>query len=329
MTIADSAGHDKSCPRKGQVFFAVTRAAPGDFDYRIQCSNGAFFTGTATGYDQGSGIFEAYGAHDLSINRTRSIQCTLQELQPAPVTVDTDKPDFTCNNPNFDPAADDLVVDVRPDFDEPEPTVPPVVVDPGRKCLPSQRLVRGRCIDKPLVAACKANEKLVGGKCIGISIHCLPGFHQVGLKCVPNPSTPEQCKRNEQRINGRCVKKPDVSILCKPGFVLKGKTCVRKPTVEVPCKRGEQRVNGRCISKPDVSILCKKGFKLVGKLCVRQATIGKICPTGEKLIRGNCVRKPVAVPSRTLTAPKRTFNKPTLDRPFKRPVQKRLLRRAS
>ncbi|MCV3242454.1 hypothetical protein [Mesorhizobium sp. ZC-5] len=329
VTVADSAGRDKSCPRKGQVFFAVTRAAPGDFDYRIQCSNGAFFTGTATGYDQGSGVFEAYGAHDLSINRTRSIQCTLQELQPAPVTVDTDKEDFTCNNPNFDPAADDLVVDTRPHFDEPEPTVPPVVVDPGRKCLPHQQLKRGKCVDRPVVAPCKANEKRVGNKCIPVSIHCLPGFHQVGLKCVPNPSPPDKCKRNEVRINGRCVKKPDVSILCKPGFVLKGKTCVRKPTVEVPCKRGEQRINGKCVKKPDVTILCKKGFKPVGKTCVRQATITKLCPDGRPMIRGNWVKKPVAVPLRTLTAPKRTINRPTIEKPFKRPVQKRILRRAN
>ena len=93
------------------MFFAATRAEPGDFDYRISCSNGAFFTGTATAYDQGSGIFEAYGAHDISVSRTRSIQCTLQELQPAPVTVATDRQDFTCNNPAIDPDADDLTAE--------------------------------------------------------------------------------------------------------------------------------------------------------------------------------------------------------------------------
>lgn len=328
VIVADSAGHDKSCPRKGQVFFAVTRAAPGNFDYRIQCSNGAFFTGTATGYDQGSGVFEAYGAHDLNVTKTRSIQCTLQELQPAPVTVATDKEDFTCNNPNFDPAADDLVVDTRPDFNEPEPTPSPVIVDPGKACPPSKRLVRGKCVDRPVVAACKPNEKRAGNRCIPVSIHCLPGFRQVGLKCVPVPQPPEQCKRNQVRIDGRCVAKPDVSILCKPGFVPKGKTCVRKPTVEVSCKRGEQRINGRCVKKPDVSILCKKGFKPVGKTCVKQATVGKICPPGRTMVRGNCVKVPVAVPSRTLTAPKRTISRPAIEKPFKRPIQKRVQRRA-
>jgi hypothetical protein len=207
--------------------------------------------------------------------------------------------------------------------------MPPVVIDPRRQCPPHQQLKRGKCVDSTVVAPCKANEKRAGNRCIPVSIHCLPGFHQVGLKCVRNPSTPEQCKRNEVRINGRCVKKPDVSILCKPDFELKGKTCVRKPTVEVPCKRGEQRINGKCVKKPDVSILCKKGFKLVGKTCVRQATVGKICPDGRAMIRGNCVKKPVAVPSLTLTAPKRTINGPAVEKPFKRPVQKRILRRAS
>ena len=103
--VSDSAGSGKkACPRKGQVSFAVSRQAPGDFDYRISCSNGAFFDGTATGFDQGNGMFEAHGAHDLSVNRTRSISCTLQELTPAPVTVDTDKEDFTCAKPELRPA---------------------------------------------------------------------------------------------------------------------------------------------------------------------------------------------------------------------------------
>ena len=149
LTIADSAGADKSCPRKGQVFFAATRAEPGDFDYRISCSNGAFFTGTATAYDQGSGIFEAYGAHDISVSRTRSIQCTLQELQPAPVTVATDRQDFTCNNPAIDPVADDLTAEPRPN--PVKPTRPLVVVDPAPKCGPNQKLVRGHCVSKPVI----------------------------------------------------------------------------------------------------------------------------------------------------------------------------------
>jgi hypothetical protein len=288
VIVADSAGRDKSCPRKGQVFFEVTRPAPGDFDYRISCSNGAFFTGTATGYDQGSGVYEAYGAHDISINRTRSIQCTLQELQPAPVTVAVDKQDFTCNNPAIDPAADDLVAEPRPNPVKPQR--PLVVADPAPVCGRNETLVRGKCVDKPVIVVA--------------------------------------CKRTETRIDGKCVKKPEVSIFCKKGFELKGKTCVRKPTIVVACKRGEQRIDGRCVKKPEVSILCRKGFKLVGKTCVRQPTIVKTCDRGEKLIRGNCVKKPVVTPVKRLTAPQRLIKKQDNRRPAL-PEKKRIPRRAS
>ena len=288
VIVADSAGHDKSCPRKGQVFFEVTRPAPGNFDYRIQCSNGAFFTGTATGYDQGSGIYEAYGAHDLSINRTRSIQCTLQELQPAPVTVAVDKQDFTCNNPAIDPASDDLVSEPRPIPVKPQR--PLVFVDPAPICGRNETLVRGKCIDKPVIVVA--------------------------------------CRRTEIRIDGKCVKKPEISIFCKKGFELKGKTCVRKPTIVVACKRNEQRVNGNCVKKPEVSILCKKGFKLVGKTCVRQPAITKTCARGEKLVRGNCVKKPVIAPVDRLSVPQRV-RKPEAGQRLPLPEKKRIPRRAN
>jgi hypothetical protein len=306
LTIADSAAADKSCPREGQVFFAVTRPEPGDFTYRIQCSNGAFFTGTATGYDQGSGIFEAYGAHNISINRTRSISCTLQELTPAPVTVATDKEDFTCANPTFDPAADDFTAGNRPDTST--PIRPLVLVDPTPDCAPNERLVRGRCVDKPIAQACKSNEKLVGGKCVGISIHCLPGYHQEGLKCVKN-------------------KKPEVSILCKPGFVLKGKTCVRKPEISILCKPGFVLKGKTCVRRPVVSILCKPGFVLKGKTCVKKPVIVAACGRGEKLVRGHCVEVKPVLKAKRFAAPKQRVNKPVMLKALKSPKAFRTLRR--
>ena len=313
VIVADSAGHDKSCPRKGQVFFEVTRPEPADFDYRISCSNGAFFTGTATGYNQGSGIYEAYGAHDLSINKTRTIQCTLQELQPAPVTVAVGTKDFTCNNPAIEPGADDLVSHPRPSTAKPLP--PLVIVDPAPVCGRNETLVRGKCVARPvIVTACKKDERRVEGKCVkvpGVSIHCLPGFHQVGKKCVRKPVIVAECKRNEVRIDGKCVKKPDVSILCKPGFELVGKKCVRKPVVVAACKRSEIRVDGRCVKKPDVSILCKPGFKLVGKKCVRSPVVTTACAKGEKLVRGTCVATEAPARLKTLVAPKRALQKAT------------------
>lgn len=261
VTVSDSAGYKKACPRKGQVSFEVSRDEPGAFDYRISCSNGAFFTGTAYAFSKG-GVFKASGSHEFNVTKTRTIQCTLQEQKPNGtwVTVDKDGEDFTCIKRTFDPQADDLVVDTRPPVKPLEPVVPPVFVDPGRKCLPSQRLVRGKCVDKAIVVA---------------------------------------CRKDERRVDGKCVKIPGVSIHCLPGYVQKGKVCVKKPVIAVACKRGEQRINGKCVKKPEVSILCKKGFKLVGKKCVRIPTVTKVCGANQKLVRGNCV--PVKPAIRTLT----------------------------
>ncbi len=68
---------------------------------------------------------------------------------------------------------------------------------------------------------------------------------------MKKPEIVQACKRNEQRINGKCVKKPEVSILCKKGFRLVGKTCVRIPTLTQTCARGEKLVRGNCVGKPD------------------------------------------------------------------------------
>ena len=275
VTVADSAGANKQCPRKGQVFFKATRAAPGNFTYKLSCSNGASFDGTATAYDQGSGVFEAYDAHDLSINRTRSIACTLQEVKDngTRVTIATDSHDFTCANRAIDDLPGDLVAEVPQN--PARPAVPSSVATPKPECGPRQALVRGRCVNKP-----------------SVSILCAPGFELKGKRCARKPVVAAACKRGETRVNGRCVKKPSVSILCKPGFELKGKRCARKPVVAAACKRGETRVNGRCVKKPSVSILCKPGFELKGKRCARKPVVAAACKRGETRVNGRCVKKP-------------------------------------
>ena len=55
----------------------------------------------------------------------------------------------------------------------------------------------------------------------------------------------DQCRRDELRINGKCVKKPEVSILCKKGFELVGKKCVRVPTVTKVCGANQKLVRGQ------------------------------------------------------------------------------------
>lgn len=256
ITVADSAGRDKSCPRKGQVFFAVKRAAPGDFNYRVSCSNGASFSGKATGYDQGSGVFEAYGAHDISVNRTRSIQCTLQELQPAPVTVAVDKTDFTCANPAIDPAADDLAIPQKPSLDKPRPQVK---ADPV--CAADEILSRGKCIDKP-----------------DVSILCKKGFELVGNTCVRKPTIVVKCKAAQKLVEGRCVDKPTVSILCKKGYELRGTACVKLPTLTTTCRLGQKLMRGNCVADSAAGKL--KILKAPG-----QATKGKAAMGTKKIVQ--------------------------------------------
>ena len=231
-TVADSAGAKKSCPRKGQVFFSVLRGGPGDFTYRIQCSNGAFFSGIATGFNQGGPNYEAYGAHDLSINRTRKISCTIQEIldNGTPVTVATAAKDFTCNNPAVEPDADELVSD--------PPAAPKTqgsnsagkIKVPDQVCARGEKLLHGECVKKPEV-----------------SIFCKPGFILKGKACIRKLPLVIACRADQTRVNGKCVKKPVISILCKPGFILKGKACVRVPVARALCARGEKPAGGKCV----------------------------------------------------------------------------------
>ncbi|MBA3449411.1 MAG: hypothetical protein H0T56_17755, partial [Pseudaminobacter sp.] len=310
VIVAGSAGRDKSCPRKGQVFFEATRGGPGDFDYRISCSNGAYFEGTATGFNQGGPNFEAYGAHDLSINKTRSIQCTLQEILPngSPVTVAVGKEDFTCNNPAIDPDVDDVTSEPRPN--PAKPVFPAVVVTPQPKCDRDERLIRGKCVNR-----------------LDLSIFCKQGFKQVGKTCMRNPVVAVACKRDEIRVGVKCVKKPGVSIHCLPGYKQVGQKCVKKPQIAQTCKRNEQRINGKCVMKPTVSILCKKGFKLAGQKCVRVPTLTQTCRRGEKLVRGNCVGKPDRAPIKTFFAPKPKREKALTFKTSKPSRARKLLRR--
>lgn len=188
VTMADSAGSKKSCPRKGQAVFAVTRAAPGNFKYKLSCSNGQGFSGSAVSYSQGGPTFEAYGAHDLNISRTRTIQCTLQEVKDsgARVTIDKGAFDYTCNRPAIDPSADDLAAPVKPTHSEPAPK-PEISIF----CKPNFKLVGKRCVRQlGLVTPCKSNEVRKGRTCVKkptVSILCAKGFKLVGKTCVKKP----------------------------------------------------------------------------------------------------------------------------------------------
>jgi hypothetical protein len=226
VTMADSAGSRKACPRKGQVFFAVSRNAPGNFNYKIGCSNGQGFEGAALSYSQGGPTFEAYGAHDIQVNRTRSIQCTLQEVKEngARVTIGKASLAYTCSNPAIDPVADDVTAPSNPTHSKPQVSI---------YCKPGFEPENQKCVRKPIVTtACAENEKRISGKCIPIIIDCHKGFKQAGLKCVRKPVIAEQCQSNQHRIKGRCV--PKVIVDCLRGFSLKNGKCLKNPVIVKP-----------------------------------------------------------------------------------------------
>lgn len=286
VTMADSAAAKKTCPRKGQVSFAVMRNAPGNFKYKIGCSNGQGFDGTALSYSQGGPTFEAYGAHDIKVSRTRTIQCTLQEVKDngARVTIDTGSFAYTCNNPAIDPVVDDITVPSNP-----TPSKPGVSIF----CKPGFHLIGKSCKPKPVITApcAKDERRRRDGSCIRVIIDCYPGFKQDGMKCVRKPVITVPCNANEHRLKGRCV--PNVIIDCIKGFKLVGKKCVRKPEIVVACDKHEQRINGRCV--PKVIIDCLRGFSLKNGKCVKNPVIVKPCAPSQTLIRGHCVPKRPAV----------------------------------
>lgn len=119
------------------------------------------------------------------------------------------------------------------------------------------------------MAACRSTEKRVDGKCVGVSIHCLPGHHQVGLKCVRNAVIADRCKRDEQRIDGRCVHKPSIIVDCKRGYHLVGNACVKKPVIVTACRATEKLLRGHCVPKHPV--------KKLNLQKVKQAS-GKVLP---------------------------------------------------
>ncbi len=285
VTMADSAGSRKACPRKGQVFFAVTRNEPGSFKYKISCSNGQGFDGTALSYSQGGPTFEAYGAHDIKVSRTRTIQCTLQEVKQdgARVTIDKGSMAYTCSKPAIDPEVDDVTAPSNPTHSKPDVSI---------LCKPGFKLVDKECVRKPVITVpCADDERRINGKCIRIIIDCYKGFHQVGMKCVRKPVIAIACEKHEQRIKGRCV--PKVIIDCAKGFKLVGQKCVRKPEIVIACGANERRVKGRCV--PKVIIDCLRGFSLKNGKCVKNPVIVKPCAPSQTLIRGNCVPKRPAI----------------------------------
>ena len=107
-----------------------------------------------------------------------------------------------------------------------------------RKCLPSQALLRGKMRGRPLVQACKSNESRVDGKCVkipGVSIHCLPGYVQIGMECVKKPviATPASATKAGRR---QMRQEAGGEHPLQEGLQAGRQDCVRLPTLTEKCE---------------------------------------------------------------------------------------------
>ena len=166
VTVADSSG-PKVCPREGQAFFEVQTDAPGSFDYRLNCTNGQFFTGSKQSFGS-PGNYNAFGAHNINITKSRNIHCSLQEVRPNGVRITIAKGghQFVCKTLNAIPGSDDLT-------HRPNPS-------PSSQGTPQ------------VAITCKSDEYHVKGsgecaKIPGVSILCKPGFELKDDSCVKTP----------------------------------------------------------------------------------------------------------------------------------------------
>jgi len=214
LIMADSAtGRDNSCPRQGQVFYRVNRTEPGSFNYRISCSNGKLFQGNTNSFNQGGQDWEAAGAHNLDITKTRKISCNLQEIRPsgAPVSIASTSFDYICIKRTTEPGSNDLSSGRDPTSSSP---LRPVRANPPKPKKPAVRKNPPK-LKKPAVRANPPKPKKPAVR-----------------KNPPKPkkptvrTNPPKPKKPAVRANPPKPKKSAVrtnSISCKGGKVRNGK----------------------------------------------------------------------------------------------------------
>ena len=226
----------QQCPHDGHIEVAASSEVSDTLNYRISCTNGAFFAGAKKGTRHGvSWVLRS--VFPLHVTRTRTIACTLQEVKgkvhTGLIILATGHASVTCVKHNVKLPDNGLKSPTRPP--EHESTSRGILILPTAKKPPP----------------------------------CASGYHRVGARCVKPPLV-AKCKSGYVLAQGKCIKKPTVSILCKPGYTLSHGKCIRKPVLTTRCKPGTIRAaSGKCI-KPIVltPTHCKRGQVLVRGKCI-------------------------------------------------------------
>ncbi len=156
LTLADQAGAPKDKPRTAQAVFKIWASRPGSTSYRLTCSGGRQWEGTLPTYKVADKKYQAVGAHNIQINKTEQIGCSLRSLEkPSNPLLALATKLFTLIKVNPSTAGDDTIADKpRPTHDKPStnrPNARPNVIvtpkppkrpaKPAIKVAPKPRLV--------------------------------------------------------------------------------------------------------------------------------------------------------------------------------------------
>ena len=151
LTLRDENG--PSCTRGETAAIAIRTDLEGPVPYRLDCTGGRSFTGTAVAHKTGSGTFIGVDTRKLAISKTEQINCALKTtINGKTKIVALRGHSYQCVKRNVGSASDDVVNVPDPTHDRPKPTV---VVDP----VPDFTCVNGRKVGGK--CKCRRGHRLV------------------------------------------------------------------------------------------------------------------------------------------------------------------------
>jgi hypothetical protein len=193
LTLRDKNG--PSCKRQEKAAIAIRTDLEGPVPYRLDCTGGRSFTGTAAAYKTGNGKFIGVDMRKLAITKTEHINCALKTtIKGNTKIVALRGHKYKCVNRNVGSASNDVSSVPDPSHDRPKPNV---VFDPipNFKCV-NGRKVGGKC-------KCRRGHRLV--RLNGRRYRCdkeKPDVASPPPTRIPDPKV-VSC-RNGRKIKGKC-----------------------------------------------------------------------------------------------------------------------------
>ena len=193
LTLRDQNG--PSCTRSETAAIAIRTDLEGPVPYRLDCTGGRSFTGTAVAHKTGSGTFIGVDTRKLAISKTEQINCALKTtINGKTKIVALRGHSYQCVKRNVGSASDDVSSVPDPTHDRPKPTV---VVDP----VPNFTCVNGRKVGGK--CKCRRDHRLVR---IG-SRHYRCDIEKPDVVITPPTRIPDPAVvscNNGRKIRGKC-----------------------------------------------------------------------------------------------------------------------------